>query len=85
MFQVLVLICSLDLAPSQCQGDTALDVIRGPVVANEIMCGLHGQAYIAPTAIPNRGAKEYVKIACLRSRRIGEAAPASLAQQDTAR
>lgn len=85
MFQVLVLICSLDLAPSQCRGDTALDVIRGPVVANEMMCGLHGQAYIAPTALPNRGAREYVKISCQRSRKVGETAPAPLAKAILAR
>jgi hypothetical protein len=66
MFQVLILICSVGLAPGDCQVETALDVVRGPVAPNALLCGLHGQAYIAPTALAPRGPGEYVKIKCLR-------------------
>jgi hypothetical protein len=68
MFQVLILICSTGLAPADCQIDTALDVVRGPEVANEVMCGMHGQAYIATTAITPRSDKEFVKIRCIPSK-----------------
>ena len=67
MFQVLILICSMTFSSSECQTETALDVIRGPAVPNEIMCGLHGQAYIAQTSLVPRGPDEYVKIVCMRS------------------
>ena len=50
MFQVLILVCSVNLAPADCQVETALDLIKGPPVTSEVMCGLHGQAYIAQTA-----------------------------------
>ena len=66
-FAVLILICSANLRHSECQLNTALDVIRGPAVANELMCGLMGQSTIAATAISPREGQEYVKILCLRS------------------
>ncbi len=44
MFQVLVLVCSIGVAPMDCQTDTAIETIRGPEAANEIQCGLYGQA-----------------------------------------
>lgn len=50
MFKVLILVCSVNLAPAECQINTALDVINGPEAQNELMCGFHGQAYIAETA-----------------------------------
>jgi hypothetical protein len=68
MFKVLVLVCSSALAPMECQIETAEDVISGPAAGNEVMCGLHGQAYIAETALGERiGPDEYVKIKCIRS------------------
>ena len=68
MFKVLVLVCSSALAPMECQVETAEDVISGPAVGNEVMCGLHGQAYIAETALgAGIGPNEYVKIKCIRS------------------
>jgi hypothetical protein len=75
MFEVVVLFCSLNLSPGECRAETALDVVRGPVVANEIMCGLHGQAYIAPTTLPRRSEGEYVKLQCRRLRDRAEAFP----------
>ena len=66
-FAVIILICSANLVHSDCQPNTALDVIRGPNVANELMCGLMGQTTIAATAISPRESQEYVKILCLKS------------------
>ena len=66
MLQVLILVCSIGIAPAECQTNTALEVIRGPEAANEMMCGLHGQAYIAQTSLVPRGSLEYVKIKCMR-------------------
>lgn len=67
MFQVLILVCSVNLAPADCQAETALDLINGPSVASEMMCGLHGQAYIAQSSLRPSPAGEYVKVKCLRS------------------
>ena len=67
MFKVLILVCSINLAPSECQLDNALDVINGPEAQNEMMCGFYGQAYVASTAIPGRGDGEYVKVKCTRT------------------
>jgi hypothetical protein len=65
MFQILILVCSVGIAPADCQPETAVDVIKGPSAASEMTCGLHGQAYIAQTSLRPRSAGEYVKIKCL--------------------
>lgn len=67
MFKVLILICSLSLSPDQCQTDTAVTVITGPEASNLAMCGLHGQAYLANTALAEKHEGEYVKVTCSRS------------------
>lgn len=68
MFKILILICSVGLSPAECRTDTALDVIQGPDASSEAMCGLHGQAYLAETALGERRREnEYVKISCTRS------------------
>ncbi len=67
MLQVLILVCAAGMAPQDCQKDTALDVFRGPTVVNEVMCGLHGQAYLAETSLAARGPGEYLKIKCART------------------
>jgi hypothetical protein len=66
MFQILILICALDISQANCQVDTALDVIRGPQVANELMCGFHGQAFLAATTLAPRSGREYTFIAWFR-------------------
>lgn len=68
-FSVIVLICSLAVSSARdCSVDNAVDVLRGPDVRNEIMCGLHGQAYVAETVI-GRGLRpgQFVKLLCTRS------------------
>jgi hypothetical protein len=68
MFKVLILICSLNVAPGDCQTNTAIDVISGPEAANQSLCGLYGQAYIADTALGiQRHDNEYVKVRCTRT------------------
>jgi hypothetical protein len=64
---VVILICSASLGRPDCQMNTALDVIRGPNVANEMMCAFVGQTTIAATALTPRDGAEYVKIMCMRS------------------
>jgi len=66
MFKVLILVCSIGLAPQDCGRSNAIDVIVGPTASNELVCGLSGQAYVAGTAIaPTEGS--YLKIQCMRS------------------
>ena len=72
MFKVLILVCSMGIAPQDCERDSAVDVIVGPAAANELACGFSGQAYLAGTALaPADG--NYVKIQCIRDRRPTDA------------
>lgn len=67
MLKMLILVCAMGIAPADCRPQSALDVISGPDVANPVMCGLHGQAYIAETALASRGHDdEYLKIVCVK-------------------
>ncbi len=65
MLQVLILICSISIAPADCQIETALQIINGPEVPNDVMCGMHGQAYLAQTSLVPQGPGEYVKVKCI--------------------
>jgi hypothetical protein len=65
MFKMLILICSMNLAPSDCQVNTAISVINGPDAPDPEMCGFAGQAYIAQTALgEQRHDNEYLKVKC---------------------
>lgn len=66
MLRILILICSTEVSPQDCQRETALDVISGPQVASVITCGLQGQALAASTAAIGRRPDEYMKIRCER-------------------
>jgi len=66
LFQVLILVCAVDLAPAECQRETAIDIIIGPSASNEIMCARDGQAYVAQTPFVVAG-ETYPKILCTRS------------------
>lgn len=49
-----------------CRPQSALDIISGPDVTSPVMWGLHGQAYVAETALANRAHDdEYLKIICV--------------------
>jgi hypothetical protein len=68
MYSILVLICSTALSHADCQAKTAVDVIRGPTVDNQIMCGLNAQTMIARTDLVQRDGSEYVKVVCTRAK-----------------
>jgi hypothetical protein len=68
MFKILVLICSTTLSHADCQAKTAVDVVQGPTVDNEIMCGLNAQTMIARTDLVQNDGSEYMKIVCTRSK-----------------
>jgi hypothetical protein len=63
---IVILVCALQMQPSVCTTETAIDVTQGPRVENELMCGKLGQAVLAGTALVPRAGLEYVKIACVR-------------------
>jgi hypothetical protein len=65
-YVAIALICGLGTGQVDCDDATALDVIRGPEVSNEILCGLHGQALVAQLARPLDTQTEYLKITCRR-------------------
>ena len=72
MFKVLILICSMGIAPQDCERDNAVDVIVGPSATNELTCGFSGQTYLAGTALaPTDG--YYVKIRCTRAATVDRA------------
>jgi hypothetical protein len=66
LFTIMILICSINIDSAACQPDTAIDIVQGPKVKNELMCGLMGQTTVAGTAIAPRDGKEYMKIVCSR-------------------
>lgn len=74
-FIVVVFVCASGIGQSECNADTALDVIRGPKVSSEITCGLHGQATIASLARPLDTEHEYMKITCQRARQVADVPP----------
>ncbi|MBY6243152.1 hypothetical protein [Methylosinus sp. Sm6] len=65
-YSIMILICSLSVAPSDCRPETAIDVVQGPKVSNIQQCGLMGQSTIAGVAIAPRDGEEYMKIVCRR-------------------
>lgn len=64
MLRILILICSSQVSPQDCQRETALDLISGPQVSSVFSCGMQGQAVLASTANIGRRPDEYVKIRC---------------------
>lgn len=66
MYSILILVCSIALSHTECQANTALDVVRGPTVDNPMMCGFDAQAMIARTDLVQAG--QYVKVMCARRR-----------------
>ena len=64
MLRILILICSTEVSPQDCQRETALDIISGPQVTSIMTCGVQGQAIVASTAAIGRRPDEYMKIRC---------------------
>jgi hypothetical protein len=74
MFKVLILVCSMNLAPSDCDIKNAIDIMAGPMSPNELSCGISAQAFLAVTALsPSDG--EYVKVQCKRPSTVGAREP----------
>jgi hypothetical protein len=71
MLTALILICSVAAIPDvrNCTRDNAAVVMRVPAHSeNPVTCLMHGQAYLAETAIGQElSADERVKIVCARS------------------
>jgi len=64
-FAVIMLICSAGISVSNCDADTATDVVRGPDANSIFDCGFTGEAMIASTALgPGLGKDQYLKIVC---------------------
>ena len=70
-YSILILICSTALSHSDCQAKTAVDLIRGPMVDNAIMCALNAQTMIARTDLVQGGA-QYMKLVCTPSKNADE-------------
>jgi hypothetical protein len=72
MLTALILICSLTSVPDvgACSEDNALEVLRNPeTFASPVTCLMHGQAYLANTAMGrDLNANEVVKVICVRSK-----------------
>ena len=65
MLKVLILICATGLPQPECSIDTATAVVQGPEAASLMECSLHGQAYLAPTALAGYLTDgHYLKIRC---------------------
>jgi len=71
MFKILILVCANSVSAPDCQTDTALDIIQGPLVSSVMACGLQGQAYFAQTSLAQRLDGTYLKIRCDRSQLAG--------------
>lgn len=64
MLKMLILVCASSVSPSDCQLETALDVIHGPLVASLFECGLASQAITARSTILRNAPHEYMKVKC---------------------
>ena len=71
MLVVVMLVCSAELSPMECQRETALEVIVGPHVSTVGECALLGQTTFASTSL-ELAAGDYLKIRCEPIRAIAE-------------
>jgi len=79
--KTLLLICALSVAHGDCSVETAEVVVQGPDSQSLVVCGLHGQAYLAEGALAGYlDGEHYLKIACTPESR----ARAALSGQQTA-
>ena len=71
-YSIIILICSTALSHSDCQPETALDVVRGQEVDNSIMCALNAQTMMARTDLVQANGAQYMKIVCAPTRNAAE-------------
>ncbi|WP_119301067.1 hypothetical protein [Dongia deserti] len=76
MLTALVLICSIATTPDlrDCDTDNARVVMRVPqAYASPVSCAMHGQAYLAETAVGRALTKtDRVKVVCMRQEKAEE-------------
>ena len=79
MLSALILVCSLASVPDlgACTEDNALQVVRDPeAFISPVACFVHGQAYLAETALGrDLSDSEVVKVICTRSRNFASESP----------
>jgi hypothetical protein len=63
-YSIVILICSAALSHSDCQPETALDLVRGPQVENGVMCSLNAQTMMARTNLLQADGSQYMKVIC---------------------
>lgn len=70
MLTALILVCAIAVTPdiSRCDPTNARIVMRAPeAYTNPVTCAMHGQAYIAETAVGRAlTANDRVKVTCMR-------------------
>jgi hypothetical protein len=81
MLTALILVCSLSSVPSleACTEENAVIVVRDPeTFVSPVTCLMHGQAYLAETAIGrDLSENEAVKVLCIPSRIAAAPSPAA--------
>lgn len=81
MLSALILVCSLTSVPDlgACNEQNALQVVRDPeAFISPVACFVHGQAYLAETALGRElGEGEAVKVVCAPNRTTGGPPPAA--------
>jgi hypothetical protein len=79
MLSALILVCSLTSVPDlgACNEQNALQVVRDPeAFISPVACFVHGQAYLAETALGRDLAEgEVVKVICAPNRTAGGPSP----------
>ncbi|HET6619875.1 MAG TPA: hypothetical protein VFG64_08030 [Dongiaceae bacterium] len=76
MLTALILVCSIAITPdlADCNPATARIVMRTPEsYANPVTCAMHGQAYLAETAVGQAlYESDRVKVVCMRPEQADE-------------
>ena len=67
-YSIIIFVCSTALSHSDCQADTAFDVVRGPSVSNPIMCTMNAQTMMARTDLVRGDRAQYMKVVCAREK-----------------
>ena len=74
--KTLLLICALAVAHGDCSVDTAEVVVQGPESQSLVVCGMHGQAYLAEGALAGYlDGGHYLKITCAPDSQARAATP----------
>ena len=66
-YSIVILICSATLSRSECQPETAFDLVRGPQVENGAMCSFNAQTMMARTDFLQLGGSQYMTVICART------------------